>query len=46
VTSDKSAEKRALFGWCMTGHHKNCIVEFPEHRCACACHKMKEEKSE
>lgn len=27
-----------LFGWCMTGHHDACILEFPGHACKCVCH--------
>ena len=32
-------EKLVMFGWCLTGHHDGCSVEFPRHRCACECHK-------
>jgi len=28
----------AVFGWCTTGHHENCRVEFPGHKCNCECH--------
>lgn len=31
-------EKAVKFGWCSTGHHDICIVEFPGHRCKCECH--------
>jgi hypothetical protein len=27
-----------IFGWCSTGHHDGCRVEFPGHRCSCKCH--------
>jgi hypothetical protein len=35
-------ERRSLFGWCITGHHEICIVEFPGHRCGCQCHIVEE----
>ena len=26
-------------GWCLTGHHKECIVVVSDgHRCGCECH--------
>lgn len=28
----------ALFGWCTTGHHPNCIVSFSDNVCSCGCH--------
>ncbi len=28
----------ALYGWCLDGHHANCLVQAPEHRCGCICH--------
>lgn len=39
------------FGWCMTGHHKQCITAYTatkttgvEHiECGCECHKKKED---
>ncbi len=31
-------EKLTMFGWCSTGHHDGCRVEFPGHRCSCKCH--------
>jgi hypothetical protein len=28
-------------GWCLTGHHKECIVVVSDgHRCGCECHGM------
>lgn len=32
-------EKLVMFGWCSTGHHEGCRVEFTGHRCSCDCHK-------
>jgi len=34
-------EKYTMFGWCSTGHHKGCVVEFPGNKCACECHGKK-----
>jgi hypothetical protein len=34
-------EKLTIFGWCLTGHHKGCIVRFPGHKCPCECHRGK-----
>lgn len=31
-------EKLTMFGWCSTGHHEGCRVEFPGHKCSCDCH--------
>lgn len=31
-------ERLTVFGWCSTGHHEGCRVEFPGHRCSCECH--------
>jgi hypothetical protein len=36
-------EKLTMFGWCSTGHHEGCRVEFPGNRCSCECHEAKEE---
>lgn len=30
--------KYAIFGWCATGEHEGCRVEFPGHKCLCECH--------
>ena len=27
-----------VFGWCSTGHHVDCIVEFTGNKCICDCH--------
>lgn len=35
-------EKYTMFGWCSTGHHGGCAVEFPGHKCLCECHKTRE----
>lgn len=32
------SEKESIFGWCSTGHHKGCQVEFTGHMCVCECH--------
>lgn len=30
------------FGWCLTGHHKQCIIEkIGDKVCGCNCHKPK-----
>jgi hypothetical protein len=34
-------EKLTVFGWCSTGHHGGCRVEFPGNRCSCECHEEK-----
>ena len=33
-------ESGTKFGWCITGHDSDCIVEFADgsNRCACNCH--------
>lgn len=38
IQYSSSNTKHVLFGWCMTGHHKKCIVTFPGHECSCKCH--------
>jgi hypothetical protein len=38
---NEGEEKFVMFGWCSTGHHDGCKVEFPGHRCSCGCHKEK-----
>lgn len=35
-----------LFGWCMTGHHDGCIIEFTGHTCNCNCHGSRRELEE
>jgi hypothetical protein len=27
-----------VFGWCSTGHHVDCRVEFTGNKCSCDCH--------
>jgi hypothetical protein len=40
ATIDYSGDAReTIFGWCCTGQHKDCIVEFVGHTCVCTCHK-------
>ena len=34
-------EKLVMFGWCSTGHHDGCRIEFTGHRCSCECHEGK-----
>jgi hypothetical protein len=41
--------KTTRFGWCGSGHHKECRVSFVdwnknEIRCSCECHVDKDEK--
>lgn len=31
-------EKLVMFGWCSTGHHSGCSIEFVGHKCSCQCH--------
>jgi hypothetical protein len=38
VETTSGEDKLVMFGWCMTGHHKNCIIKFTGHRCSCECH--------
>jgi hypothetical protein len=35
-----SEESGTKFGWCITGHDSDCIVEFADgsNRCGCSCH--------
>lgn len=38
VEYKEGEEKAVMFGWCSTGQHESCRVEFPGHRCSCECH--------
>lgn len=28
-----------MLGWCLTGHHNQCIKKISEYDCKCECHK-------
>lgn len=28
----------AKLGWCLTGHHTDCIIETTFNKCTCECH--------
>jgi hypothetical protein len=32
------SDSNSMFGWCSTGQHQLCIIEFTGHRCSCECH--------
>jgi hypothetical protein len=38
VESESGDKKPALFGWCMDGNDKECIIEFTGYFCKCKCH--------
>jgi len=38
VESESGDKKPAMFGWCMDGNDKECIVELTEYVCKCKCH--------
>ena len=38
IVYKEGEESWTVFGWCSTGHHEGCRVEFPGHKCSCDCH--------
>jgi len=45
IVATNGEVRYAMFGWCSTGHHDKCIVEFTGHRCSCKCHNGGENES-
>lgn len=38
----RKTEGTTKFGWCLTGHHKSCIMKTVEGKeCGCKCHAPK-----
>lgn len=39
LSSEFKVNTKSKFGWCLTGHHKTCIVTSVNNDiCACDCH--------
>lgn len=39
IPEDKTKMAHVKFGWCITGHHQDCVEIISCGICSCGCHK-------